>query len=289
MKPIFEKIDPSPGSSFHIARYEGDHLCSASFWHVHPEYELVYIESGRGRRHIGQHVSYYDQGDLIFLGPSIPHSAFSNQDYPNNIEIVIQFSESFLNQGLASLPEFYAIQSICNRSRQGISFYGSTKERVGELLKSLSDLEPLPRFLRFIEILYDLSKSNDYQLLQVEDMALEIHSNDYERIQKIYDFVSQHYSQAISLQKIADLSGLSTNAFCRFFKKVTERTFVQFLNEYRIHKTCDLMRQKNTSLSEIMYACGFNDLAYYSRQFKKVMGMSPREYRRQLHQLPRSV
>lgn len=289
MKPIYEKIDPSPGSSFYLAKYDSGQLCSTDFWHIHPEYELVYIENGRGQRQIGSHISYYEQGDLIFLGPSIPHSSFSNADYPDNIEIVLQFSEDFLNLGVTTLPEFYTIQEICKRSRQGISFYGETKQRIGEVLKTLFDLEPLPRFLRLMEILYDLSKSNEYDLLHVENMALEIHANDYERIQKVYDYVSQHYTQSITLQEIADLSGLSTNAFCRFFKKVTERTFVQFLNEYRVHRTCDMMRQKNTSLSEIMYDCGFNDLAYFSRQFKKIMGLSPREYRRKLHQVPRSV
>lgn len=279
MKPIYEKITPNPGTSFYIEKFEGGAICNAPFWHVHPEFELVYVHNGKGKRHIGSHISFYEDGDLVMLGPNLPHSVFSNTDYTDNYEVVVQMHPQLLHQGLFDLPEFEQIKALLQRAVQGIQFWGTTKMETGHMLRKLCDFSPAERMLGLLSMLLSLSRSREYQLLNVENMTMDIHSNDYERINRIYDYISQNYRQPVSLEEVAALSGLTRNAFCRFFKKVTGKTFVQFLNEYRITKARELMYRRRISISEVMIACGFNELSYFSRQFKRITGYTPTAYR----------
>ena len=279
MKPIYEKITPNPGTSFYIESFKGGAICNGPFWHVHPEYELVYIHSGKGKRHIGSHISFYESGDLVMLGPNLPHSAFSNTDHPDNYEVVVQIHPELLKQGLFELQEFEQIKALFHRSAQGIQFYGSIKVEVGDMLNDLCERSAAERMLGLLHVLLKLSTSREYHLLNVKEMIMEIHSNDYERINCIYDHISQHYHQQIFLEEAASLSGLTRNAFCRFFKKVTGKTFIQFLNEYRITNARELMYSRRISISEVMVRCGFNELSYFSRQFKRITGYTPTRYR----------
>lgn len=282
MKPIPEKIIPNLGSSFYIQSYIGNKVCTAPFWHIHPEYELVYIDKGNGQRHIGNHFSYYQDGDLILIGPNLPHSSFSNTDFMDNQEIVLQMNDLFVGSPFLELAEFGAIRELFQKSHQGLSFYGQTKVTVGKLLKEMVQKKPFDRLINLLEVLQMLARSNEYRMLQVSHMALEIHSQDYNRMNKVYDFITQHYHKTTKIEEVANLIHLTPHSFCRFFKKTTGKSFIQFLNEYRIIQACDLMYKERRSISEIMYAVGFNSLAHFNRQFKRVTGLSPKAYRESL-------
>lgn len=288
MKPIIESIKPNPGSSFYIKEFKGNDLCRMSCWHIHPEYEIVYIKSGSGLRCIGNHISDYQDGELIMLGPNMPHQPFSNNETPDNEEIVVQFGHNFFIKHLINLPEAHAIKALLERSKQGITFSKHMKQKVANKLKALLDLSPLERLLHFINLLNELALSSEYKLLQADSMALEIKSNDYNRMNQIYQLVSEQYHRHISIQEMAQICGLSAPSFCRFFKKMTGKSFISFLIEYRILKVKELLSRKNDSIAAIMYACGFNEPAYFSRQFKKYTGYSPTNYKKLLqHNLVR--
>ena len=128
MKATLEKIEPGFGSSFTIRKFMDGQYHSKPHWHFHPEYEIVFISSGRGKRHIGDHISYYENGDLIFLGPDLPHFGFTEGLYEERIEVVVQMKEDFLGSDFLSRPEMQLIQKLFERTRQGISFYGETKK-----------------------------------------------------------------------------------------------------------------------------------------------------------------
>ncbi|MEL7006108.1 MAG: AraC family ligand binding domain-containing protein, partial [Bacteroidota bacterium] len=105
MKPLFEKIDKNIGSSFTVRKYASDYNCSLPFWHTHPEYEIVFIKNGHGKRHVGNQMSYYTDGDLILLGPYVPHSSFSNSVNGDNEEVVIHLNEQFMGGQFLAQPE----------------------------------------------------------------------------------------------------------------------------------------------------------------------------------------
>ena len=122
MKPIYENINIAIDSSLKVATYRHGETCELSNWHIHPEYELVYVKNGSGKLRIGNKTDYYEDGVLVFLGPDIPHIDFSNKDYPDNLEVVIQFGRDFVDEKLSIFPEFREIKTLMNNSRGVLLF-----------------------------------------------------------------------------------------------------------------------------------------------------------------------
>jgi len=283
MKPVFEKIAPNPGSSFATFLYNLNETGSFPFWHIHPEFEIVYIKQGCGSRHIGNHYSTYNNGDLIVLGPGIPHSNFGNTDFPkSNFEIIVQINAYLLKNNVFQLHEFQIIQKLFTNANHAISFYGNTKLKVAKLLNRLVKAEPFNKIILLMQILFELAKSNEYTLLNASSLALETHSNDYNRLSKIFAWVGKNYNNKIELEDIANYVGLTRNSFCRFFKNLTGKTFTQYLNEYRINKVCELMISENRNIKNIILECGFNEPTYFHRLFKKLKKFTPAEYKNKL-------
>ncbi|HEY4788192.1 MAG TPA: AraC family transcriptional regulator [Bacteroidales bacterium] len=279
MKPIYETIEPNPGSSFAVFHYEKHDCEELPFWHIHPELEIVYIEKGKGTRHIGSHVSMYEEGDLIMLGSGIPHSNFGNNDYLENTEVIIQINNDLLKNQVFQLNEFKAINELLTRTNLAVSFYGDTKLKAGKLMKRIYKADPFHKFMLLMELLNELANSNFVTELKVGPVALDVYSMDYNRIAKVFDWVNQNYSHKITLTDIADIAGLTVNSFCRFFKNVTGKTFTTYLNEFRINKACELLGRKESSVTEILYQCGFTEPAYFSRLFKSITSLTPSDYR----------
>lgn len=280
MEPIYENIQPNIGSSFYM--HNNSPGCFEPFWHIHPEYELVYIHSGSAERHIGSNVSRYTNGDLMLIGSNIPHTNLGNQDYPDNQEIVIQLSHDFVNQHISAFPEFKSIEQLINRSSFGISFGHSIKEKVGVVLQRMHAMSSFEKLLELLKILQGLADTEDYELLNANSASIEVKSNDYARINHINCFVADNYKRNIQLAELGELTGLTETSFSRFFKKVTGKTFISFLNEYRIQKACTFLANKNSSIAEVMAISGFLEPAHFARIFKRYTNYSPREYRKRI-------
>ena len=112
MRPLVEHISPNVGSSFKIERHTHHFTCNVNYWHHHPEYELVFIKKGRGEHRIGNHLSYYEEGTLLFIGPDVPHLPFLNYQHTDNYEIVLQLNADFMGPGFLDKPELLAIKKL---------------------------------------------------------------------------------------------------------------------------------------------------------------------------------
>jgi AraC-like DNA-binding protein len=284
-KPSLEKITPNFGSSYSIKQYVGPPDKRHPFWHFHPEVELTYVRGGNGRRHVGSHMSMFRNGLLIFLGSNLPHFPFTDELTGNKTKTVIQMKEDFLGNAFLDIPEIGAIRQLFDLGKAGICYYGVTKRKIGARIEALPQLRGFPRLLELLDILYELSISEDGQLLNADGFSMEIDMQDNARINDIYDFVDKNYKRQITLTEIADKSSMTVPAFCRYFKKVSKKTFIQFVNEYRIVKSCKLISLGNHSIGEISYETGFNSISQFNRLFKSVTGQSPTEYRKELKQL----
>lgn len=207
---------------------------------------------------------------------------FTNFDNEDNIEVVIQFKESLLVDQLAKFPEFKRISEICQLSHTGLLFAHHTKKELSNQLIGLVDLPKPLQLCRLFEVLYTLGSSDERTNMNVSGMVSGGKPSDYNRVNKVYDYVAANYKSDIRISEVAEIVGLTTNSFCRFFKKVNQKSFVQFVNEYRINKAIEMMNLKQGSISETMYESGFNDPSFFNRQFKKSRGMSPSEYRKVL-------
>lgn len=282
MKAALEKIEPVFGNSFTLKSFDEGDNCNHPNWHFHPEYEIVFVSKGRGKRHIGDHISYFESGDLIFLGPNLPHFGFTEEVFEPHTEIVVQMKEDFLGPDFLEKPEMRGIKQLFERSRQGLSFSGETKEQIGQRLLEMLEQDSFDRLLSLLHILQEMAGSKDYEMLNASGFALEVNAQDQDRIEAIYRYVQQNFQDEVNLDKAAKLANMTVPAFCRYFKKLTRKTFSQFVNEFRIAHACRLLGDETLTIAAVSFESGFNNLSHFNRQFKNITDLSPRAYRKNL-------
>ncbi len=284
-KPTFEKILPKFGSSLSIIQNDSQDEEIIPFWHFHPEIELVYVNKAKGKRHIGNHLSYFNNSQLILIGANLPHNGFADRFTLNGTETVIQFKEGFLGEHFFDIPEMLLIKNLFSRAKMGILFGKDTKLILGSKIKDLVKLEGINRILGFLDILKELSVAQDYTLLNVEGYSFEVKQQDNERIDIIFRLVRENFGQPIPLEEVADKVSMTVPAFCRYYKKVTGKTFTQFVNEFRIVHSTKLLSESHGSIADVCFESGFNNFSHFSKLFKKLTGKSPLKYRNEVKQL----
>ena len=284
-QPVLEAIEPDVGQSFRYMLFHASDKAQEPIWHYHPEIELVYIKNGKGKRHIGAHISYFTDGDLILIGPNLPHRGFTDRFTNSETEAIIQVKEEVINGASMALPELQSIRELIKRAESGLSFYGKTKDYVGARLEDMQGMNKIERLLALIQIFDYLSSSDEFTELNVDNVSLVVNHMDHERIKLVYDYVRKNYMDPIPLELIAGILNMTIPSFCRYFKKHTHKTFTQYVNEYRIVHACKLLLEEHTSISNIAYDCGFNNFSHFSRCFKKHTNKTPKEYRNILREV----
>ena len=277
MKLVLETIQPDSGSSFRILLTPN--LNNIFYWHFHPEIEVVYVEAAKGIRHIGNHLSNYEESDLALIGSYIPHLNFDYGVKTRVETVVIQLREDFFSGGLKEVPELNAVIGLFNRVKTGIAFYGETKRKAGERLKAISRIDKFEQFFELLSIFQYLAGSAEYIPLNVRPISNLALLKHQDRMFTIYQHVETHFKQPIDTTSIASKVNLSVPAFCRFFKKTTKLTYTDFVNQYRIMYAKKLLLQDKT-VSETCFESGFDNLSYFNRAFKKVTGENPSVFRK---------
>ncbi|MFN8337598.1 MAG: AraC family transcriptional regulator [Saprospiraceae bacterium] len=283
--PSLEKIVPNFGHSFTLRKFEDINPNLVPFWHFHPELEIVYIKHGSGKRHIGNHISYYNGGDLIFLGPNLPHYGFTDRLSGDNSEIVVQMKETFLGKNFFTLPEMANIQQLFERSKSGLSFYGNTRDEVGARLTDMFYMDEFDKLMEFLKILQILANSKEYNVLNASGVTLIVQGQDTDRIDTIYKYVRSHFTELILLEDIASMVNMTVPSFCRYFKRVTGKTFTEFVNEFRIVHACKLLSEERHTIAEVCFESGFNNFSHFNRLFKQKTGQSPNNYRKSVEKV----
>lgn len=251
------------------------------YWHFHPEYELVYIEGASATRHIGNHISSYVDSDLVLIGSNIPHLNFDHGVNTPYLQEVLHIKPSFKDNFVAPIPELQSLNRLMELSKYGLAFKPPIKEKVGQLMKELHKLPPFDFFMETIQILKILSNSSDFDVLHKKPFINTYSKKEQWRIRQIYSLIDDRYQGKISLEEVAELCNLSKPAFCRYFKKATGSTFVNFLNQYRISQAKRLL-MTNKNVSEACFECGFESLSYFNRTFKKITNANPSEFKKKI-------
>lgn len=253
-------------------------LSDLFFWHFHPEYELVYIRNAQGKRHVGEHIQDYQGSDLVLIGSNIPHLNFDYGVQSDYQKVVLHLNKEFVESHFKSAPELEPIERLFRACDRGIAFTGKEKHAIGQRLFELAQLESFPQYLSLMEILRDLAQLETLEYLHDRPYRNTISSREQERLHQIYAFIDDNYHRKIDLEEIAAACALSREAFCRYFKKLTTYTFVEFLNRYRVsHAKRHLMAGK--SIGDACYASGFQSLSYFNRVFKKISGENPSAFK----------
>ncbi|OAZ04923.1 HTH-type transcriptional activator Btr [Flavobacterium succinicans] len=282
VEAALEVISPSYGSSFTIAKYDESTNSKAHLWHYHPEIELVYVHGGSGKRQIGSHLSYFTDGDLILIGSNLPHCGFTNSQTGNESETVIQMKPDFLGNDFFSIPEMAAVKNLLQQAKAGIAFLGETKEKIGAKIELMNQMNPFDRLMALWSVLHDMSVSNENLVLNAVGFSLELQVQDNDRINVVFNYVKDHYQEPIALEEVADLVSMTSPSFCRYFKKITNKTFTTFVNEYRIVHASKLLAEKPMSINEVCFESGFNNFSHFNKSFKAYTGKSASQYRNEL-------
>lgn len=253
-------------------------------WHYHPEIELVFISNGEGKRQVGLDLSNYRDGDLVLIGSNVPHTGFTDYFDNERKEVVIQFKPDFLGDSLLKVFEFKKIQKLLELSKQGIVFYGETKKNIGISMMGLQYESNFQQLLTLLRILENLSNSEEYKLLNNKEFSNQSIIEN-ERINKVFNYVKNNYKEKICLNEASSLVFMTIPSFCRYFKKHTGKTFIKFVNEYRINNALKLLAQSEIDIKNICYKCGFNNFSHFNRLFKKIIKITPSEYRKKINSI----
>jgi AraC-like DNA-binding protein len=280
--PILEIIVPTFGSSFSFSRYDENVNCKSDLWHYHPEIELIFVNGGSGKRQIGSHLSYYSDGDLVLIGSNLPHCGFTNEQTGNKNETVIQMRPDFLGNEFLEIPELKNIQYLLNKAKGGIVFGSNTKELIADKIEAMESQSHLDRLLSTISILDTLEINNEYTILNADGFSIELQVQDNDRINVVFNYVKDHFQEPIQLDVVSSVVSMTTPSFCRYFKKITNKTFTSFVNEYRLVHALKLLSENTKSITEICFECGFNNFSHFNKLFKVFTGKSASSYRNEL-------
>ena len=270
MKAQFENIPGTRGAgSYVVYRYDTEFF--PFLWHYHPEYELTLILKGSGKRIVGDDHAYFSAGDLVLVGPNLPHTWVSET---SSAAVVIQFTEEFIGP-LVRYAECDRIRKLLARSAQGLHFPGKTAVR--RAIEALPESKGVGRITGLLEILQALTGG---VALASPYFQPAFGKKAEGRINEVFRLIDQHYAEGLSLPKVASLVGLSESAFCKFFKRTTGKTFSDYVGEIRIGHACQLLNETDDTISGIAWRSGFESLTYFNRVFLKKKGMRPREFRK---------
>lgn len=279
MKVEYEKISPDSGSSFRLIHWKSEN--DRYFWHYHPEYEIVFVRKGSGKLHIGEHLKNYEEGELVFIGPNLPHTGFGYGVIGEHEEIVVQLRKDFLGTDFLQKPEMEHINQLFEKAKQGLSFHGKARKLVAAKLQKMLNQPYFERMVELLNIFQILATTKEYSILNNPEIRFDFSHKDEDRINRVYEFVEQNYQHSIDIQAVADLANLTVPSFCRYFKKITHKTYTDFVNEHRINQACRLLLE-NKPVADVCFEVGFNNISHFNKTFKQLKGQSPRAYKSSL-------
>jgi len=288
MKPIFAQPPLGSRAAFQVRKDYFEVLDTK--WHYHSQYELAYIHYPHGKRIAGNNISTFEEADLVFYGPNLPH-AWSHAQASGEEEvssynkglthwaIVVHFNESCFGESFFTIPEMNAIQAILKKSTWGIVLHGASRKRIAQWMTQLLDQTGSRRVILLLRILEEMSVTKEYSLLSSAGYWDDLNDNDVVRMSGIYDFIIQNFTREITLKEIAARAHISSSAFCRYFKARTKRTLKEFINDLRINYACQLLEENQHNITQICFESGFNNISNFNRRFKEIKGITPQQYR----------
>jgi AraC-like DNA-binding protein len=279
VKPAFENISALNNSSFLARKFE-EKKFKAPF-HFHPEYELTMILNGCGKRYVGTHLGDYFPDDLVLLGSNVPHcwKTEHTEQQPVSSSVVIHFSPSFLGVDFFNRPEMKSIQQLLNNSNYGIQFTGDINLVKKKMLAIFKEKAAFKKLLLLLEILDELSNRKKSKLLNKQNLFTALPVAEKERMNAVTAYIVDNFREKISLNKAANAVHMTPQAFCKYFKKISRKTFIEVVNDYRIDFAMQELVHTNKPVNQVGFESGFNDISNFYKTFKDRRQVSPLSYR----------
>lgn len=284
-KPVHEQLECSDGTEWvSCKRIRGDDF--GCIWHFHPELEITLVLSGGSCRRVGDKIENLHEGDLTFLGSNLPHD-YRNDRIPGTRfrpvdALNIQFHPDFMGTRWSSQGDTAPLQRLLHQAADGFRILGPTRDRIQAAMLKMTGVSSLRRMILLLEILEDLSTSPDLETISSYGFTPEVVHSDGETMSAICNFIQDHIGSPIYLSDIARHLRMSEITFSRYFRSRTGKTFPTYLNEIRISRVCRLLAETDKPVGEIAWDCGFDSIANFQRQFKRIQGCTPKAYRHRI-------
>ena len=247
--------------------------------HQHEEIQLCFIVAGEGTLIVGDTISYYKKGDAIIIGSHLPHVFKSDYSLKMSHMLTLFFTKDAFGTDFFELEELQELKEFFKRSKHGFKVIDA-EEQMKKLFLQLENSSKLNQFLILLQLL-KLTTTCDYESLSSFIYDKKYSDNEGKRMRSVFEYTMNHFKGEITLKAISEVANMTKNAFCKYFKKRTNKTYIQFLNELRIEHACKLLQNNNEhSIAEIAEASGFSNISNFNRQFKTNLGMTPLIYRK---------
>jgi AraC-like DNA-binding protein len=280
MKPILQTISTAPESTLLIQTIHREQFSAR--WHYHPEYELVYIIKGSGTRFVGDHIDLFSSGDLVLLGRHLPHCWASADNAPTTdvSYVVIQFGSNCLSKAFMHLPDMQHATRFLQSSRRGYQITGKCYDNIKKYVLEIATAKGIKRLILLLQIMETLMSQATLTPLASEQYHMPMNDHQSDRMAMICNYLRDHLCEPITQPEIAKIAGMTSTSFSRFFKQITGKTFTTFLTTLRINEVCKQLReQTDRPITDIAFACGFDSLSTFNRQFQSIKKIPPRNYR----------
>ncbi len=277
MKPFIQKLPLSENTSFLARTYRTPDF--ETNWHHHKEYELILFTNATGIAFVGNYVGRFEDGDIFFLASGVPHTFQKQQKEQVSSCVVVQFRDDFWGSEFLNLAECKSLKNLLSLSARGLRIDSSFSGHLGALIRELEHTTGLKRIITLFECLLQIEQSENVEILSPYGILLE-NEKERERIDRIIQFTIDSFKEDITLSVAADLINMSVSSFCRYFKKITKKTYIHFLNEIRVSHACKLLIDSDLSIISICYESGFGTIANFNKQFLKLKRVTPSAYRK---------
>ena len=285
MKAAIHKSSIPPSQIFVIRHLQEKHF--DPIWHAHSEYQLFVVLKGTGTRFIGDSIKAFKPGELIFIGPQLPHLWRSDEIYFEKKSalttegIVIYFNENFLGDHIMEKEEMMILKKFFAKTVRGIEFYGDKKTQVIKMMQQLTAMQGISSVIHLLSILDILAGSKEYHYVSSDSYNNPFNQHETERMNKVYEYVLKKFRQKILLEELADLLHMTPTSFSRYFAMKNNKPFSKFVSEIRIKHACKLLTETEDSIEQVCYECGFNTLSNFNKQFKDIMLKKPTQYKQE--------
>ena len=281
MVPIRFKVTKKEGASFHVQvnemPYQYDQL------QYHPEYQISLILKGSGIISIGDNLEEFGPNKIFVIAPNVPHVFKNNSSYfeqrtaANTHMVSLFFLPSAFGGQFLQLPEMVKVNDFLLDAAKGVSINPSLTLQLKPLILELIEAKGTKRLIYFLELLNKMALSPEKEFLSSIPYSLKMKGTD-NTLNKVFNYISTNFDQPISLEEVSKIAHLNKYAFCRYFKKITHKSFVVYLNEFRISMACKFLIKESYSISQVGFLVGYNNISNFYRQFKKIMKMTPSRY-----------
>jgi AraC-like DNA-binding protein len=257
-------------------------------YHFHPEIELTLILNGKGKRLVGAQINNYEAGDLVLLGENVPHcwlTETQNTEGPitqsNTAQsIVIQFKKDFLGELFLETSVFQKIKILLEKAQTGLVIEGALKVILTEQIKNMAHQNAFDRVMSLLFILNEIANSIEVKNIDNQRFTRKLNPIEAEKFHRAYAYIMENYTAEITLENVAQQAYMTPQAFCRYFKKITRKTLIEVVTEYRINHACQLLISTDKSVNDICFDSGFSNVSYFNKQFKLTKKETPLGYRK---------